>query len=98
MTLIKAVVRNGQIELEKPVDLPDGTELTIPIPDLRNDGSDWSESPEAIESWLRWYDSVEPLEFTPKERAAWEAARQEQKEYELAQWVKSSKWIENQFP
>ncbi len=100
MTMIKAIVRNGQIEVEKPVDLPDGTELTIRLPDLPvgSDGADESEPPEAIDGWLRWYDSLEPLEFTQDERAAWEAARREQKEFELAQWEKSSRGIENQFP
>jgi hypothetical protein len=30
---------------------------------------DWSNSPEADADWLAWYDSLEPLEFTPEERA-----------------------------
>jgi hypothetical protein len=33
MTTIKAIVRNGRIEVDEPIDLPDGTELRIPIPD-----------------------------------------------------------------
>jgi len=102
MTTIKAIVRNGRIEVDKPIDLPDGTELTIPIPDplecpgIRDE--DWSDTPEAIEAWIRWYDSLEPVEFTPAERSAWEAARREQKELELAQWDKRSKLIEDLFP
>jgi hypothetical protein len=32
ITTIKAVVRNGRIEVLDAVDLPDGTELSIPIP------------------------------------------------------------------
>jgi len=34
MTTIKATIRNGRIEVDAPIDLPDGTELTIPIPNL----------------------------------------------------------------
>jgi hypothetical protein len=100
MTTVKAVVRNGQIELEKPVDLPDGTVLIIPLPDLPgfNGSPDAYGLPEAAESWIRWYDALEPLEFTPEERAAWDEARQQQKDFELAQWEKNSQQIEKQFP
>src|SRR5262245_23155339 len=102
MTIIKAIVHNGQIEVEDRIDLPDGTELLIPIPDrttaLGMREEDWSNSPEAIEAWLRWYDSLEPLDFTPQERAAWEAARRDQKAYELAQWENHSRRIEERFP
>lgn len=102
MTTIKAIVRNGRIEVDKPIDLPDGTELTIAIPEgrttlgIRDD--EWSDTPEAIESWIRWYDSLEPLEFTPAERAAWKAALQEQKQHELAQWEERSRSLEEHFP
>lgn len=95
MMTIKAVVRNGQIKTEKPIDLPDGTELTIPIPDADSTSED---SPEAIDAWIRWYDQLEPLRFTPEERAAWEAARREGKQFELAQWEKRSTLIEEHFP
>ena len=43
-----------------------------------------------------FYDRVRPL--TPEERAAWDAARAEQKEFELSQWEKRSKAIEGLFP
>jgi hypothetical protein len=102
MTTIKAVVRNGRIEVDTPLNLPEGTELTIPIPDPSEPSGvreeDGSDSPEAIEAWLRWYDSLDPLELTPEERAAWEMARQEQKEFELAQWEQHSKRLEGLFP
>jgi hypothetical protein len=102
MTSIKAVVRDGRIETREPIDLPDGTELTIPLPDcgmplgLRDD--EWPNTPEAIEAWIRWYDSLEPLEFAPSERAAWEAARQEDRQFELAQWENRSRSLEAHFP
>src|SRR5262249_44786464 len=101
MTTIKATIRNGRIEVDQPIDLPDGTELTIPLPDPPNTRGtreeDGSDTPEAIAAWLRWYDSLEPLQFTPEERAAWEAARQEQKQFELAQWEKCSERLEDLF-
>ena len=101
MTTIKAIIRNGRIEVDSPIDLPDGTELTIPIPVLPpapgSGAEDGSDTPEAIEAWIRWYDSLEPLSFTPEERAAWDAARLEQKQYELAQWEKRSQSLEGHF-
>jgi hypothetical protein len=102
MTTIKGIVRNGRIEVNERIDLPDGTELRIPIPDvaaslgIRDD--EWPDSPEAIDAWIRWYDSLDPLEFTASERAAWEAARQEEKHFELGQWEKRSQEIEEHFP
>jgi len=102
MTTIKAVVRNGRIETEGPIDLPDGTELAIPIPMIPtvpgNGDQDGPDTPEAIAAWLRWYEALEPLSFTPEERAAWEAARCEQKQYELEQWERRSRLIEEHFP
>ena len=101
MTTIKAVVRNGRIEVHDPIDLPDGTELTIPIPgpgqprQVREE--EVPDSPDVIEEWIRWYDALEPLEFTPEERAAWDAARREQREFELSQWKSRSRRIEERF-
>jgi hypothetical protein len=61
--------------------------LTIPIPVAPSPGSrdEEADSPEAIEAWIQWYDSLEPLEFTSEECTAWEAARREQKDFEVAQ-------------
>lgn len=71
MATIKAVVRNGRIETNEPLRLPEGTELLIPVPESSADESDaWDDSPEGIAAWLAWADSLEPLIFTDAERAA----------------------------
>jgi hypothetical protein len=75
-TTIKGIVRNGRIEVDQPLNLPDGTELTIPIPSAavsRNGSDERSDTHEEIEAWIRWYDSLEPIVLTADERAAWEA-------------------------
>ena len=101
MTTIKAIVRSGRIEVDDPIDLPDGTELIIPLPNpseaLGIRDEDWSDTPEAIDGWIRWYDALEPVELTSEERALWEAARREQWDFELARWHERSQRAEGQF-
>ncbi len=77
MSTIKAIVRNGRIETEEPLDLPEGTELLIPIPDRSGDDEPgWDNSPEGVAAWLNWADSLEPL------------VRSEQEESEAEDWLK----------
>jgi hypothetical protein len=101
MTRIKATVRSGRIEVNEPIDLPDGTELTISIPDSMTPmgllDDERYDTPEAIDAWIRWYDAFEPVEFTPAERSARDAARHEEKQFELAEWEKRSQRIEEHF-
>jgi hypothetical protein len=92
---IRATVRNGQIELDSPLDLPDGTVLSIPVPDSLA-GSERSR--ESIAEWEQWYKALEPWTMTDEERAAWDAARQEDKEFELSQWETRSQAVEKLFP
>jgi hypothetical protein len=93
---IQAIVRNGQLELESPLDLPDGTVLTIPVPATKSQEPERSQ--ESIEEWECWYKSLEPWHMSAEERAAWDAAREEDKKWELSQWESRSKAIENLFP
>ena len=84
MATLKATVRNGRLETDQPIDLPDGTELRIPIPDSTGDDDGWDNTPEAIAAWLTWYDSLQPLIFTEEERAALDADRRARKDWEKA--------------
>jgi hypothetical protein len=88
MNAIKGVVKNGQIVLDHPTDLPEGCRVLVePITEEDRLGfreQDWENTPEAIAAWLRWYDALEPLQLTPEEEAEWRAARQAQKEREKA--------------
>jgi hypothetical protein len=72
MMTITAIIRNGRIEVAEPINLPDGTVLTIPVP-AAGASSDQSES---AADWIRWYDALEPLEFTSDEWHDWQAARE----------------------
>jgi len=82
--VIHASWKNGQIVPDAPVNLPEGCRLVVE-PELAETGligvseEDWSDSPKAVSDWLEWYDSLEPLVFTPEE------------EVELAQWLQKVK-------
>ena len=61
MKTIQAIFRNGRIETDEPLNLPEGTRLLIPIPNGESDdGDDWDNSPEGIAAWLKWHDSFIP--------------------------------------
>lgn len=88
MNAIKAIVRQGRIELEEPLDLPDGTELLIPLPNGSTDTNDDGPlSPEEIDRVLVAMEQIQPFDRTEAERAAWEAECQAQKTWEKAHFV-----------
>jgi ssDNA-binding replication factor A large subunit len=88
MAVIKAIVKDGRLEFDVPLDWPDGTEVIVrPACDEETFGireEDWPKTSEAVAEWLKWFDSLEPLVFTDEERAAWATARKDQKEFEKA--------------
>jgi hypothetical protein len=88
MTTMTAIVRNGQLELSQPIDLPDGTEVEIRLPGpagtavFRED--EGAVTPEEIAQTLAALEKIEPFEMSDEERAALEADRQARKEWEKA--------------
>ncbi len=88
MTVLRAVVKDGKIELEAPGDWPEGTEVRIePIPASGSVGirdEDWPDTPEGIARHVALMDRIEPLEMTAEEEASWEAARKGRKDLEKA--------------
>jgi hypothetical protein len=84
--VIHATWKNGQIVPDDPVDLPEGCRLVVE-PESETIGvteEEWDNSPEGIAAWLEWYDSLEPLIFTPEEEANIAQGRQKMKEYTIA--------------
>ena len=92
MTTISAEIKNGFLVSVNPVDLPEGTKLTVSaqfISDCDIHGMTEEEqgtSPEAIARWLASFDAIEPLEMSPYEEARWKADREKQRERELNQY------------
>lgn len=103
MKTITATSKDGQILPDAVGDWPEGCRLRVePLGPQAVFGiceEDWSNSLEAIADWLRWYDSLEPLEFTSEEEADvsawWQSALRTRKsllqqmnkeEAEIADW------------
>jgi hypothetical protein len=85
--LTKGVIRQGQVIVAKPIDLPDGTEVVVASgpSTSEDDGAEgWDNSAEAIATWMKWYDSLEPLIFTPEEEADTEAWLKKMNDYSSA--------------
>ncbi len=87
--MIHATWQNGRVVLDEPVDWPEGARLVI-APEQDQDAAvrlaveQEIKTPEAIAAWLKWYDSLEPLIFTPEEEADLAAWRKKVKEYSIA--------------
>jgi hypothetical protein len=98
--VVPGTFHEGRVLLETPVDWPEGAKVEVALvtqgrPTLGITENEWPNTPEAIEEWLRWYDSLEPLEFTREEEADIAAWRKKVKEYDIA---KSQRRIEGLFP
>ncbi len=97
MTAIRALIKGGRLELDAPVDWPDGTEVEIhPLNESTSVDAD-AMSPEQIATVLAAMDQIVPLEFTDTERDAWEAERNARKQREKAEFLQygqglRSKW------
>ncbi|MFI5455351.1 MAG: hypothetical protein ACHRXM_07845 [Isosphaerales bacterium] len=101
MQKIHAVWKGGQILPTQPVDWPEGTALAVePIEELLVTDSEadlLSDDPASIARWLAWFDSLEPLNFTPEEEAAWQAARRERRDWEKSRFDERAERLKGMF-
>lgn len=95
MSAIETQITNGHLVSIQPVDLPEGTRLTV-VPQDDPDDSDelLGTSPEAIARWLAEFDALPTPIMSPEEEAAWQNDRRSQREYELATLDIQTKRIE----
>jgi hypothetical protein len=96
--LMKGVIRNGRVEVEEPINLPDGSEVVVQWQngDAGSEGEvGWDNSPEGIAAWLKWCDALRPLTITPREEADAEAWLKKISEHDRANMDKT---IEGLFP
>lgn len=92
--VVKGVISEGRVEVDEPINLPDGSEVTITgrphgkfigLPD-----NDRPPTPEEIAATLAAMDQIESLELTDEERADWEAELRARKEWEEAHFEEHS--------
>ena len=99
MTVVRAKWENGRVVFNEPITWPEGRDLLVidspnaPASGLIND--DHAETPEEIAEWLKWYDSLEPLEFTAEEERDLAEWREVLKDYSIQH---SADGIEGLFP
>lgn len=70
--LMKGVIRDGRVEVEEPINLPDGSEVIVHVlnGDVDADFEDgWDNSPQGIAAWFEWCDALQPLRITPQQEA-----------------------------
>ena len=95
MNALDGTVQNGQVVLDEPAGLPDGTRVKVlPVetarPALGMREEDWPVTPEGIAALLTRMDQVEPGWLSPEDDAAWRAALREQKEREKAEFFEDA--------
>ena len=87
MIAVKGTVKNGQVVLDEPARLSDGTRVeVVPIGarPSRAEVEDGPMTPEEIEAVLAAMDRIEPLLMTPDEEAQWKADLKAQRDYDTA--------------
>jgi hypothetical protein len=90
MVALRGKIKNGQVVLERPAELPDDTEVIVTTADGRDDEP---MSSEEIANIAAAMDRFEPLELSEAEWARWEADRQEQKVREIEQFDQTSELL-----
>ena len=84
--LMKGIVRNGRVEVAEPIDLPDGSEVTITGNGyfVGKSGTDRPMTPREIAETLAAMDKIEPFEMTEEDRASADAWERKVNEYTIA--------------
>jgi hypothetical protein len=97
MKPIHAIWQNGRIVPTQPIDWPEGTALVVEPVDSDTEGDLLGDTPESIARWLAWYDTLEPLIFTPEEEASWQAARREGRDWEKSRFDERAERLKGMF-
>ena len=90
MKSLKTKIRNGRLQIDEVSSLPEGSEVELIVMPMPSDGElrgmtdeEQGETPEAIESWIRTVESLEPPTVSDEEWADLLREREEVKEINL---------------
>ena len=91
MNSFQGTIINGQIILDVPAALPEGTRVEVlpineTVPTLGMREEDWPTTPEGIAALLARMEQVEPGWLSPEDDAAWRGAISAQRESEKSQF------------
>lgn len=95
MITLQGTLRNGQVVLDAPTSLPEGTRVEVLLVEadrlaLGMREEDWPTTPEGIAALLSRMDLVEPGWLSPADDSTWRAALRAQKEIEKAQFFEDA--------
>jgi hypothetical protein len=95
MNALQGTIKNGQIVLDAPNELPEGTRVEVlPIdvaqPTFGMREEDWPTTPEGIAELLARMDQVEPGWLSPEDEAAWRSALRAEKEIERVKFLEDA--------
>ena len=95
MSVLQGTIKNGQIVLDVPADLPEGTRVEVlpidaPPTALGMREEDWPTTPEGIAALVARMDQVEPGWLSPEDDAAWRTDLRAQKELEKARFFEDA--------
>jgi len=82
---IRAIVQDGRLITDKPLNLPEGTELLIDLDAAMMDSE--TTSPESLKEDISRLKNLQSIQMTPAEVQAWENERKKQKQLELACFI-----------
>lgn len=94
MNALHGTIEHGQIVLDDPAELPDGTRVEVlPLDGAKSTRGmaedDWPTTPEGIAALLARMDQVEPGWLSPEDDAAWRQELQMQKQVEKDYFLKT---------
>jgi hypothetical protein len=89
--LMKGVIRNGRVEVAEPINLPDGSEVTI----TGLSDNDRPMTPSEIAETLAAMDKLEAFDMTDEEKASADAWEKKVNDYTIATMDRG---IEDVFP
>ncbi len=95
LILMKGVIHNGRVEVAEPINLPDGSEVTITGHAPSISENDRPMTPTEIAATLAAMAKVEPFDMTDEERANAEAWEKKVNDYTIANLDRG---IEEAFP
>lgn len=93
METVLGTYRDGQVILEHKVDWPNGAKLEVRFgnalshhdrEDCCVDGSRPPSTPAEIDEWMKWFDTVEPFDWSEAERSRFEQVLRESDEVSKA--------------